>query len=190
MTDQEIIQGLIDRDSQITEGFFFKQCKPLLSSIIYKVFDNVAEYDELVNELYLYLMEKDAARLRSFGYRCSVYHWLKMLSIRFFIRIKNHGMVIDNESHEPPYEGKDHAAVLVYHDHTDNDDLKRLIEAMPNKRYAFVIKRFFVDDATPNEIADEMGIEVSNLYNIKQRAIKQLTEVALKDIHLWRITKP
>ena len=189
MTDQEIIQGLIDKDSQITEDFFFKQCKPLLSNIIYKVFDNVAEYDELVNELYLYLMENDAARLKSFGYRCSVFHWLKMLSIRYFIRIKNRGMVIDNDSHEPPYEEKDRVTDPNFDDNPGKDDLKRLIEAMPNKRYALVIKRFFIDDATPKEIADEMGIEISNLYNIKQRAIKQLTEVALKDIHLWKITR-
>ncbi len=98
-------------------------------------------------------------------------------------------MVIDDESHEPPYEGKDYVTDPGFDDNTGKDDLKRLIEAMPNERYAFVIKRFFIDDATPKEIADEMGIEVSNLYNIKQRAIKQLTEVALKDIYLWKITR-
>lgn len=190
MTDREIIKGLIDRDEHITQEFFFNQCKPLFYSIIRKTFDYNVEYNELVNELYLYLMENDAARLRSFGYRCSVYHWLKMLSIHFFIRLKNRGMVIDNDSHEPPYDEKKPSEDFVSDGNIENEDLKRLIAAMPNKRYAFVIKRFFIDDATPKELAEEMGIEVSNLYNIKQRAIRQLTEVALKDVHLWKTTRP
>jgi hypothetical protein len=30
MTDQEIIQGLIDRDEKITRDFFFRRCQPLI----------------------------------------------------------------------------------------------------------------------------------------------------------------
>ena len=51
MTDQEIIQGLINRDNRVTEEFFFVRCRPLFLSIIGKVFDYQVEYDELVNEL-------------------------------------------------------------------------------------------------------------------------------------------
>lgn len=94
-------------------------------------------------------------------------------------------MVIDNESHEPPYEERNQTTNYVYYDNNEIDDLRRLIDTMPNKRYAFVLKRLFYDDAPPETVAREMGIEVSNLYNIKQRAIRQLTEVALKDIHYY-----
>ena len=60
MTDQEIIQGLIARDNRVTKEFFFDKCRPLFYSIMQKVFDYEVEYDEMVNELYVYLMENDA----------------------------------------------------------------------------------------------------------------------------------
>ena len=101
MTDQEIIQGLIARDNRVTEEFFFVRCRPLFLSIIRKVFNYEVEYDELVNELYLYLMEDDAKKLRDFEYRSSVYQWIKVLAIRFFIRKRNE--LIENDSEESLY---------------------------------------------------------------------------------------
>ena len=85
MTDREIIEGLIARDNRVTEEFFFDKCRALFCSIMKKVFDYEVEYDEMVNELYVYLMEGDAIKLRNFEYRSSVYQWLKVLAIRFFI---------------------------------------------------------------------------------------------------------
>lgn len=185
MTDKEIIQGLINKDSRITQEFFFEQCEPLLKSIIYKVFNNDAEYDELVNELYLYLMNDNAAKLKNFQYRSSLFHWLKILAIRFFIRLKEHGMVIENESREPQYEKDKSIPDEVCFDNYDLADLKRLIDEMPNKRYALVIQRLIIEGVSPEALAMEMGIRTSNVYNMKQRAIKQLTEIAIKDIHYY-----
>lgn len=183
MTDKEIIQGLINKDNRITQEFFFKRCKPLFQNIINRIFDNIAEYDELVNELYLYLMENDAAKLKSFQYRSSLFHWLKILASRFFIRRKNQVTMIENESQKALLDKKDSIINEVYYDNNDLADVKRLLDDMPNQRYAFVIQRLIIDGVPPEELALEMGIKTSNIYNIKQRAIKQLTEIALKDIH-------
>lgn len=182
MTDQQIIQGLINKDNHITREFFFEQCKPLFCSIIKIVFDKKVEYDELVDELYLYLMEDDAEKLRSFQYRSSVFQWLKILSIRFFIRLRDQGKVIEDESHEPLYEENN---ITMGNDayNTAIEDLKRLLNAMPNERYAFVIHKLIIDDVSSELLAFEMGVTTANLYNIKLRAIRQLTEVALKDIY-------
>jgi hypothetical protein len=60
MTDKEIIKALIARDSHVTQQFFFKDCYPLFTSVINNVFKYHVDYDEFVNELYLYLMEDDA----------------------------------------------------------------------------------------------------------------------------------
>ena len=57
MTEQEIIKGLIARDNHITEDFFFVRCRPLFYSVMSLVFDYEVEYEEMVNELYVYLME-------------------------------------------------------------------------------------------------------------------------------------
>jgi len=178
MTDQEIVKGLIERNGRITEDFFFVKCRPLFCSIMNIVFGYEVEYDEMVNELYVYLMEDDAIKLRNFEYRSSVYQWLKILAIRFFI--KKRARLIDNSSGESPYDKRDQIAapksdVAVEH------DIERLFEAMPTKRYVYVIRRLILEECEPEELAREMNITTANLYNIKRRSMAQLTRIALND---------
>jgi len=175
MTDQEIITGLIARDPQVTSDFLFGKCRPLFCNIISVVFNGKADYDELVNELYLYLMDHDAAKLRSFEFRSSIYQWLKVLAIRYFI--KKRDQVIEDESHEPLYNELDSVEGS-----TARDDLERLFTLMPNPRYVMVIKRLVIEDQEPEQLAREMNISTANLYNIKRRAMAQLASIALKDI--------
>ena len=179
MTDQEIIQGLIERDNRVTEEFFFVRCRPLFLSIICKVFNYEVEYDELVNELYIYMMEDDAKKLRDFEYRSTIYQWFKTVAIHFFVKKRDE--LIGKDGEESPYKGESEPA-------TDEDaysaksDLRRLFSLMPNKRYVYVIQRLMIDGWKPEDLAKEMGINVDNLYNIKRRAMGQLTQVALNDI--------
>ena len=179
MTDQEIVNGLIARDNRITEEFFFAKCRPLFYSVMRQVFDYEVEYDEMVNELYVYLMDDDASKLRNFQYRSSVYQWLKILAIRFFI--KKRDRVIEDNSQETPYNGQgqesDSQAVA-----SAEYDIERLLEAMPTKRYVYVIRRLILEDCEPEELAQEMNITTANLYNIKRRSMAQLTRIALNDI--------
>ena len=179
MTDQEIIQGLIARDNRVTEEFFFVKCRPLFCSIIQKVFDYEVEYDEMVNELYVYLMANDASKLRNFEYRSTVYQWLKVLAIRFFINKR--GRMIDDTSKEPPYDGRSQNTDTEK-DMTAEGDMERLFDNMPNKRYVYVVRRLLLEDWEPERLAKDMNITTANLYNIKRRAVAQLTRAALNDI--------
>lgn len=73
MTDQEIVKALIGRDSRVTAQFFFKDCRPLMLSIIHRVFDKQkVDYDEIISELYILLMENDAHRLRQFKFESTL----------------------------------------------------------------------------------------------------------------------
>ena len=182
MTDQEIVKGLIERDGYVTKDFFFVKCKPLFCSIMNIVFDYQVEYDELVNELYLYLMEDDAIKLRNFGYRSSVYQWLKILATRFFI--KKRAKMIDNVSGETPFDKQEYIAAPES-DVAVKYDMERLFEAMPTKRYVYVIRRLILEDCEPEELAREMKITTANLYNIKRRSMAQLTRIALNDIRKY-----
>lgn len=179
MTDKEIIQGLIARDNRVTREFFFDKCRPLFCSIMKKVFDYEVEYDEMVNELYVYLMENDAIKLRNFEYRSTVYQWLKVIAIRFFINKR--GRMIDDTSQETPYDGRQQTA-NAEKDMTAEGDMERLFDNMPNKRYVSVIRRLILEDWDPDELAKDMNITTANLYNIKRRAMAQLTRTALNDI--------
>ena len=180
MTDKEIIEGLIARDNRVTEEFFFDKCRPLFCSIMKKVFDYEVEYDEMVNELYVYLMENDAIKLRNFEYRSSVYQWLKVLAIRFFINKR--GRMIDDTSQETPYDGRQQMADSET-DMTAEGDMERLFNNMPSKRYVYVIRRIILEDWEYEDLAKDMNITTANLYNIRRRAMAQLTRIALNDIN-------
>ena len=179
MTDREIIQGLIARDNRVTEEFFFVKCRPLFCNIMKLVFNYEVDYDEMVNELYVYLMDDDAMKLNNFQYRSSVYQWLKILAIRFFIKRKER--MIDDTSQETPYDGYQQTAEIEM-DITAEGDMERLFDKMPNKRYVYVIRRLIFEDWEPEQLAKDMNITTANLYNIRRRAMAQLTRVALNDI--------
>ena len=179
MTEHEIIQGLIARDNCITKIFFFVKCRPLFYSVMRTVFDYEVDYDEMVNEFYIYLMEDDAVKLRSFGHRCSIYMWLKVLAIRFFL--KKRARMIDGNNQVTLYDGQGQepdAQVEISAEY----DIERLFEAMPTKRYVHVIRRLILEDCEPEILAKEMNITTANLYNIKRRSMAQLTRIALNDI--------
>ena len=176
MTDQAIVQGLIARDPQVTRQFFYQNCLPLLYKLISEVFSTHVDYDEMVNELYIYLMAHDAQRLRSYNGNSSIYQWLKTVARRFFIDLKLHGRVIEDESKEPPY-GKDEET-------TDSSkqearmDVAALLDQLSNERYRFVLKKVVLEGMDYDELAKITGLKKSNLYNIKKRALAELERIA------------
>ena len=180
MTDQQIIEALIARDEQVTKQFLFENCRPLFSSIMRYIFSYEVDYDEFVNEFYLHLMENDAYRLRQFQGRSTIYQWMKVIAIRYFIA-KRDGM-IDNESKDALLDS------VVQSETVDEEkkitakmDIEHLFSLMPNRRYVYVIRRLVLQEAEPKVVAQELRTNVDNLYNIKKRAIAALTEIALKE---------
>ena len=178
ITDQQIIDALIARDERVTRQFLFGNCRPLFLSIMRSVFSYDVDYDEFVNEFYVHLMEKDSYRLRQFEGRSSLYQWIKVVAIRYFIARRDR--MIENESEQSLI---DKAAQLQSVD-TERHvcakvDVERLLKNMRNKRYEYVIRRLVLQDARPEDVAKELCTNVDNLYNIKKRAISSLSEIAL-----------
>ena len=177
MTDREIVEGLIARDEKITRMFFFVKCRPLMYSIIGRVFAFDVDYDEMINELYLHIMENDAARLRTFSYNSSIFQWIKTVAIRFFQQKRDR--IIENQSKEPLYiDGgsvEPHVGVAI------SMDLKSIISRIDNPRYRLVLHKLLLEDASPEAVAKQMGVTVANLYNIKKRAMSVFLNIAKQD---------
>lgn len=179
MSDREIIQGLLERDNRVTEQFFYVRCRPLLTATMRLVFSYPVDYDEMVGELYRYLMENDGARLRQFQYRSSLYQWMKVVATRFFIHHRDN--MIEDRSKELPYEqGDDDAVVDTVNALGDRMDVAALLRLMDNERYADAIRNLVLDDVEPAEYAGRIGVTVDNLYNIKKRAMTAIARVAIK----------
>ena len=180
MTDQEIISSLIAHDPKVTAQFFFKDCRPLFLSVIRRVFGTqMVDYDEIISEIYILLMENDAKKLRTFKFESTLYQWLKTIAIRHCLLLKSKKSVIDDESQEPLNNSyREHSLV---ESSQARMDMETLLRQMKNQRYALVIRLLMIDGRTPEEVARQLCVTVGNLYNIKRRAIQALTEVAFKD---------
>lgn len=184
MSDRQIIEALIARDERMTKQFFFGNCRPLFLSIIRYVFSYEVDYDEFVNEFYLYLMENDAYRLRQFQGRCTIYQWMKVIAIRYFITKRD--SMIDNESKDVLLDSVvQYETVDCEKKMTAKMDIEHIFSLMSNRRYVYVIRRLVLQEAEPKVIAQELGTNVDNLYNIKKRAIAALTEIAMKDVEKY-----
>lgn len=188
MTDVEIVEKLIARDNTVTDEFFFTRCRPLFASIIRLVFSYPVDFDEFVNEFYIHLMENDAFRLRQFQGRSSIYQWMKVVAIRFFIAKRS--KMIENASKETLLDCVTQTEAVDPERRTSATmDVRSLLGQIPNKRYAYVIKRLILDDAEPKKVAEELRTNVGNLYNIKKRAVTALTEVALNEMEKYEKDK-
>lgn len=182
--DREIVEKLIKRDAKVTDEFFFTRCRPLFISIIRFVFSYPVDYDEFVNEFYIHLMENDAYRLRQFQGRSSVYQWMKVVAIRFFIAKRDD--MIDDTSKETLLDCASQSEVVDTERRMSAVmDVRSLMSLMPNRRYAYVIKRLILDDAEPAKVAQELRTNTDNLYNIKKRAVAALTDMALKEMEKY-----
>ena len=178
--DLYVAEQLIAHDECMTQQFFYKDCRPLFVSIIHSIFQGRVEYDELISELYLHLMENEAQRLKQYQGRSSIYQWLKIVAIRFFIEKRE--QLIENDSFEPLFEQvMDEQIEEPTQQWAAAMDIQHLFDLMPNKRYVYVIRRIMLDEACPQDVAMELGLTVENVYNIKNRAMAALTAIALKE---------
>ena len=176
MNHREIIKALIAHDNYVTRQFFYQNCRPLFYKLIGDIFTTHVDYDELVNELYLHLMEDDARRLRSFNGDSSIYQWMKKVAYNFFLDLKLHRRVIENESNDSLYEKRDE--LVDSSEQEAQMDVATLIDQIENERYRMVLQKVVIEGMDYDELSEITGLKKSNLYNIKKRAMAELERIA------------
>lgn len=176
MRDLDIALKLIAHDDTITRQFFYQNCRPLFYKLIGDIFTTHVDYDELVNELYLHLMEDDARRLRSFNGDSSIYQWIKKVAFNFFLDLKLHRRVIENESNDSLYEKRDE--LVDSSEQEAQMDVATLIDQIENERYRMVLQKVVIEGMDYDELSEITGLKKSNLYNIKKRAMAELERIA------------
>lgn len=250
-------------DDNYAYYFFHEQCRPLLSRIMWTMFGNNADFDELVNELFLKLKKPNSEgemwhALKTFDYRTSLFDYIKIIAIRhFYTPSKEVFKISDNvietellkemiaklnkanyrkfmwfkyidmldddiianklsieksqitslsrmsirqfkkvlEHNYPEYldllfykdcnvevgidEVPEKEQGLVQDTNDNKIDVYKYLDYMPNLRYRKVLEFLFLDDMEPEELAVEMNTPISNIYNLKSRAIDQLRDIAI-----------
>lgn len=187
MTDKEIIEGLIARDEKITRDFFFSKCTPLFYSVIRDLYPDGADYNELVNELYLHIMSDNARRLRMFEGRSSIYMWLKSVAHNFFMsRIKlekKRQDVIEKGSQESLLNKAkkiiDDTSEKSAREREEEEDMRvaAILDQIDNPNYRMILEKHVIEGMTFDDLEKLTGIKKDNLYNIKMRALKKLAKI-------------
>lgn len=173
LTDIDYINGLKTADQKITYRFFYELCGYILYDIRSTLLQDRVEFDDMVNELYVYLSDRNWHKLDTFAALngCRLSSWMIPLSWRFFLQRRAYllGMSVDNSMEV----GK------VKDDYMDEFDIEVLLEVeqtfavMPNKKYVQVLRWLLIDGYNPDEVAVRLHTRVSNVYNIKHRAVVQ-----------------
>ncbi|MBR5511412.1 MAG: sigma-70 family RNA polymerase sigma factor [Bacteroidaceae bacterium] len=174
ISDAEYIAGLKKGDNHITESFFYGLCNYMFNEIKYSLMANV-DYDELVNELFVYLSKDNWHKLDTFAgiNGCSLCSWVTRIAWRYFLKQRDYilGRAMDDIDNVKIEETTDNLDAEI------TMDVNSTFERMANKRYVQVLQWMLVDGYNADEVADRLGVTVANVYNIKHRAIVQFVEV-------------
>ncbi len=172
-TDAEYICGLTKGEPAVTRSFFYTLCRYTLNDIRWSLMQGRIDYDELVNELYLYLSVDNWRKLQTFEGKnnCSLKSWMVRLAWRFFMQQRSR-LLFENHSDQCQRgdinNESDDALTLEI-----AMDVESTFNRMPNKRYVQVLKWMLVDGYGAEEVARMLDTPVSNVYNIKHRAVLQ-----------------
>lgn len=178
--DAEIIVGLKSYDSAIRDFYvnrlFYKELKPLLCTIQYSLFKGTVDYDELVNDLYIHLSRNNWSALDSYrgDNQARLSSWVSRVAWHYFMNsYRRLSRVLPDE--DGVLESMKPYAVV-----SDDDirmDIEEVLKLMPNRRYAEVLKLNLYYGYPAEDIAVLMNTTVSNVYNIKHRAVMQFISI-------------
>ena len=178
--DAEIIVGLKSSDSAIRDFYvnrlFYKELKPLLCTIQYSLFKGTVDYDELVNDLYIHLSRNNWSALDSYrgDNQARLSSWISRVAWHYFMNsYRRLSRVLPDEDgvleSMKPY--------TVVSDDDIRMDIEEVLKLMPNRRYAEVLKLNLYYGYPAEDIAVLMNTTVSNVYNIKHRAVMQFISI-------------
>lgn len=180
LTDIAYVEGLKAGDSTVIRRFFYGLCRHTLQEIRLSVFSNAVDYDDLVNELYLYLSEGEWRRLDTFNGENGnqLRSWMKKLSWRFFVR---HKELLLGLSADECVDTEEIAEIEEPEAEDVFEDLERMLVVMENPRYAAVLRLMLVEGYKAEEVAKLLQTNVANVYNLKHRALSSFTVLFEKE---------
>ncbi len=172
--DAQMIQAMMAGNEAAIRYVFYEHYKPLLCYNFSKaVGDRAVELDDLIHELFLFLMKDNWARLGQYNPQTPFAPWFSVVSYRFFKKYSKGMTEIGNEN---TIYGK-RTTVLS----SDlRKDLERLLDGLEPPIRKKVMRALLLEDADPAELAERYQTSVNQIYLIKSRTIQYLREM-LKD---------
>lgn len=174
--DSGYIKALKSGDNELSRRFFYEEIAGTIHRIRTEVFRGLVEFDEMVNELYLYLSKDNWTKLDGFDGKnnCRLRIWMIPVAWRFFLNSRQMTMNLtlfdDEPRHEnDPFEDELRIQIAI--------DVNSVLSKMPNKRYAEIIKLLLIHGYSASNVAEMLDMKIENVYNLKHQAVNQFIEI-------------
>lgn len=186
LTDTQIVQAILNRDASVTKEYLYKRCYPLFKSIFDKYYTDCDNCFEFINEIYVYLMwpnkKTHISKLASFGFRCSLPMWLKIVTEHFCQQLYTKKSNFQTDSLT---ENDRNVAISDSLDERmqslNMQDVRKILIAMPNDRFRRLIEIRYLEEKSNEETAEMLGVTMPNYYNMHKRAKTQFCEELRKE---------
>lgn len=170
LTDQQIVQAILNRDTYITKEFLYRKCYPLFKSIYDKYYTDCETCFELINEIYVYIMipqkKTGISKLAAFGFRCTLTIWLKIVVENYCHQLYARRVEFDNDSDVGSDRNLPEDKSLTENTRRiDMEDVDKILNMMPNQRYRRLIQYRYVEEKSNEETAELLGMTMANYYN-------------------------
>ena len=184
LTDQEVVNAILQRDVKITRLYFYEKCYPLFKFRFDKYYTDCDSCLEFINEIYIYLMTPSSQTgkcyLSTFGFGCRFEHWLKIVVENYCYQLfKKKLDVIDDFSVDCDRKLLEASSIIV--DNLNRADINVLLNLMKNKRYQYLIRYRYVEEKTNEETAELLGMSMDNYYNKHKLAKEQFKNILRKE---------
>lgn len=174
-TDRELISAVTTGNQQAIVYMFYTKYSATFQYHIYRLFNGGVEVSDLVDEFFLFLLEDNWRRLRSFDPSKSTLNtWISTVSFRFFrdykrSKIDLNGLITISsqwETFRGDWMESMEAGLMM--------DINKAIEGIKSERDREIAKRLFIEDQEYEAVAKEYGLTVDYVYTVKNRIVKQL----------------
>ena len=171
MSDQEVVQALLDCDKDITYNYLYKKCYPLFKSIYNDYYTDCENCIEFINEIYTLIMipgkKSGKIPLANFSHKCTLTFWLKRVAInhckRKYKRKPRLTVASDltREDSMRQFGGTEEIDLSS----VNKEDVKKIIDQVKPERFRQIIIHRYLEEKTNEETALLLNMSIDNFYN-------------------------
>ena len=185
LTDKEIVEGILSLNERITKTFLYDKCYPMFKSRYDRYYTDCTNCIEFINQIYIHIMvpgpKSSKAPLKTFAYGCKFTNWLTIVTENYCRQLfkKKVDLVPDPNTftgNKKPIEPADPDITSM-----DREDIKTILENMPNQRYRKLIYIRYLEGKSNEDTAKFLGIHMDNYYNVHKRAKEQFTGILKRE---------
>lgn len=174
-SDRELVSAVTSGNQGAIVYMFYTKYSATFQYHIYRLFNSKVEVSDLVDEFFLFLLEDNWKRLRSFDPdKASLNTWISTVSFRFFrdykrSKIDLNGLITISsqwETFRGDWMESVEAGLMM--------DIQAAIEGIKSERDREIARKLFIEDAEYETVAEEFGLTVDYVYTVKNRIVKQL----------------